>query len=609
MTLWRGILMRWSQGRRHHLQDLQSNPDQSLPWRCIVGVEKYSQEKWESGLPLQEIISQQYSLWQEQKIGDEFVRAFRQGQTLYVGAVFLDSVYVLDVSKFNLELCLKVFHSSDRQRLRVSAGLGLQMGYVMNVPIRRNPVHYVHCKLSYPSYSGIKVTEGRGKTVFQYDAPYDTYCFMSESSGEDKFVDDEIKLVWWNKMLQAEDRRDYLSEGYYSQYIKEYSLWTYSAHESQLKVILQKLPIEELLVVPGDGMGVVARNWEGPIVAGDAYYRSEKVIQETFLQTLVRGKRSKKNGAILVLSYVTSLMSEIEIKCCDNWSGPIIWVDSSDHCPLTSMTHLGRNVWGRGFVDFSIDSNEKVKIVDYHMYTENLLSLSKISYLSTPNDAVRYWMMMKPLINCVQGDYSLPIVVSSLRELCLNYKRGVQYYYAPLGIFFDDFENVRLEMDNILSYRKIYSIPSHHQYADIIRQNFHYYESEDLLLFNSIKQFDYEIVSDLAQSRISFQFVRDCIKKRLCRFISQRGNVVELHTIFGYSHLTVISEYQWDVLSQYLDEFCDGDWREKSCKPCGLMKKFRRKKQHGVEVRTPFGFLPLWYGDTIGKFENWSLWK
>lgn len=369
------------------MQDLQPSPDQTLDWREVVSISKYLKEEWEADLPLERVLREndpsycglEYIMWEQQRMSHEEMREFRNGKEVLVATIFHDAVQVVRVNRNTLEKYLLVFHSNNRQSLRIMAGLPLKMEYPTLVTVETKVHVMVHMKMPHPLLTSIMSYKGYGKVEYEMDTPRIVYQFTTEGY-EDQVLqlEDSVKFYWFQRQSQVADEINYLSKEYYQSSPAQYVHWTYSTHRAQVVQVLAALPEDAIIVAPGDGIGVVAENWKGEVIAGDQYYSSKKVDRETFLQTMIRGKRRDPN-AILFLSYVTSLMTDIELYSASNWTGPVVWLDSSDRCKLPGMAQQARNLFTRGCVIRNYDSQEKSHDSSYSRYTENLLGIPKIS--------------------------------------------------------------------------------------------------------------------------------------------------------------------------------------------------------------------------------------
>lgn len=589
------------------MQQAQPNPDKLLPWERVQQVNEITQMQWEAGITLAEIMQEtkSYCMWQGMPLPYSDYRRILHGEHIYVGSVLDDYVVVLRCNKFNVGAYLTVFNVSDVQKLRIAAGLGLSMGYTMTDSRRVVPKQMVHCYQQYPTFEGISAMEGDGPVLFVMETEKIHYHFCKGYKDVQVQLPREVKYYWWSMTLTVPVEFNYLDERLYATHMSSYSRWTFQEHRDQLQSVLMQFPKDSILVAPGDGVGVVANIWSGEVVSGDKYFEGGKVKRESFLETLVRGKR-RSSTSILILSYVTSLMTEIELQSCQNWSGPVIWIDGHGRSPIPGTEQFSRNCFIRGIrVTQPLVCAEKFEAQEYKLYTENLLALPVICQFER-NVAVDYYKKMRPFseVKVWSKELTCPCVVQTLSEWERALDKGIKnVYFAPLGKILGNSTPVRLRLNNELSGRKIYCIPASHAYSNLIRQLPSYVSGQYLYFYASVGT-ERSLKYDDFTLNVSFQ--EYCKEPALVEFVGNRKESWISHTIFGLQEWVVETALEYELATEYLREYADRGWDKKIQRYS--LKETNKLQQYVGIVRkeslvTPLTFPHEWYEMNDGKFK------
>jgi len=439
------------------------------------------------------------------------------------------------------------------------------------------------------------------------------YVFCSDKVDERIEVPLHVRVNYLHKVSQPVSTANFLDESLYESQHSSYSSWTYWSHKVQMEKILKQIPVEEILVVPGDGIGIAASLWRGKVVAGDKYFTNSLVKKETFLETMVRGKMTKETSC-LVLSYVTSLMSEIELFSASNWSGPVIWIDSSDRCPLKNMTHVSRNVFSRGINLVGSISLEHTKKIEFNSYTENLLGISSIAYVDVKNTAVQYWEQMRPMSVAKEWtrDVESLVVTSTLAEWYRAKDQGVSGpYFAPHGQIVKDAKPYRLTQDNTISYRDIYVIPRSHYCVPFLRGKMHYFEVDDKFFFCSFEQKERKTEFTIKKEVITLNIVMFEKQKTIVHVVGVHDKTIILSTLYGLLEFDISTALDYNDICTYLELYCSDRWIEKlpvmpkyTNEELKFMKK--KKRQVGI-VKIQVHFIVLLIGefDWINGLHKW----
>jgi hypothetical protein len=594
---WAQIRMRWKAPDLHYWDDLCPVVDRSYHWEKLVHVGDVPESQWYSGEELtRSLPANCVAIWIYQKMTVEQYKDLRMGCELFIAVILDDYIQVLKMNKFTVEPNILLFNSSDWQKLRILVGLGLGSMQVPNLkPAEvKKKIIYVHLVMQSPNISLIEAYEGDGKPWANHEIDGVNYLLCYKKKEEKISIPDALKMVWLGLVRKVPDRKDFLDPTYYEIAMDSYVAATFHDHHKQMSQILSQIPSSKRIVAPGDGLGIV-QSIRPDAIVGDLYSTVSSVPKETFLQTLVRGKRADKLS-ILILSYVTSLMSEIELYSCSNWEGPVIWIDSSQRCPLPGMRLAARNVYERGVHIGGCISKEIPTPSEYTRYTENLLSLEAIQYIGR-NDAVAYWESMRPFGKSSRYDGGVaPVVVGTLEEYSAAIVRNVSnIYYAPLGQLNPLCVPVRLKEENDLSYRQIYAIPADHRLVRYLKEIVHYGVSNDSFFFTATKQSDYEIILHRKEEKLSIKFRAEDNLPPLIELISCNGSEFILHTVYGLRKCVVRSKEDWESLDLYLVQFGDGQWQKK------LSDQFQSIRRR-LPSHPPWPAGPPWYHSGFSSF-------
>lgn len=223
------------------------------------------------------------------------------------------------------------------------------------------------------------------------------------------------------------------SDDYYV--ASSYSAWSFGSHVRQWKKILEKIPIGDRLVAPGDGCGVLASLRDGTVVSGDLHVdvtSHPAVRKETITETLQRAAQMQcDTDTWCMLSYVSHFLTQ------DDWmflglSGWKVVICDFKHVIREELT--GMEIVGPGVVAYANGHQmENIEIQsDIHefrekkpapiMYTENLLRLENVCIVSM-SPTVDYLFDM-----CPKAKYVSPNPL--MREYAR--RRGIEVT-APLG--------------------------------------------------------------------------------------------------------------------------------------------------------------------------------
>lgn len=366
-------------------------------------------------------------------------------------------------------------------------------------------------------------------------------------------VSDYIRLSWQRLSYSVPQTINYLDINYYYEGSDEYAGWSFQKHADQVHSIVKDIPVDRVLIGPGDGYGVLATTGRKCVV-GDLRPRIDSP-PETFLQTMKRGDR---NG-VLILSYVVSLMSTEDKDFVHCWEGPLVVIDS--HCPaeLLELKRVAPGIFVRNFPWVKYNG---LKIVEGYtesviQFSENLLRLETISDL-TNNNATRYWTEMRPF---AKRENKGPIVVETLSELFTVMKRypSRMPWLSPIGSYMTEVQIPRIEPECLLTTRTVYRIPITSSYVTFIKAHSHWGVDKEALFFcfSGKKQFEMKVGEDRVFVRIVEMTVATGIK---LLHVTTRS-IIWLHVgkIIVWSRTIFTVAIAWI----YLNEYGVGAWKRR----------------------------------------------
>jgi hypothetical protein len=296
----------------------------------------------------------------------------------------------------------RLFHSRDHGYLKKLFSCEVQKVHVEEKVAKVEEV-CVFFFANGPAIHDVQASEGDGSSV---DYAIDTIdkkilvCKRAKAGGSRVEVHPTVIHSWMQKAYSF-PAKDFLSLKFYEQSMRPYAVWSYERHVSQLKLAFENVPTDVKVIAPGDGIGIARMaldaDWGDNIRSSDAVidaWSHPSVKKSTFFDSLV-----PEEGAVLLLSYVNSLLRPRERDIVDFWPGPVFWIDSTAPMYL-DVVQFSPNVWGRRVPKKWRPSCSIVKDtlpVKFDMpYSENLMSLPGVLSL-TDNAAVQYYRAMSPL--------------------------------------------------------------------------------------------------------------------------------------------------------------------------------------------------------------------
>jgi len=547
---WAELLMTWPERAYHHLVDYQPEGE-GIPWSRVGALAAIPKQLWYDGLSADEYINQAnvngIAIWWNQRLTTEQLQKVRSVPLSLVWVLMCSGscVYAVGGAFENLVRSFPLlFCSPQLAFLQMCVGqrkVCIEVKFPGEKKEKSELVNPVFMAASGPSPSEIRSVEGDIQTAYETINMAGVIWLLCKKPTKSKKVvevPDAIKSVWLKTTFQYSKVKDYLSPEYYLMQMNAYSSWSFDIHKKQLIQVLENIPKDRQIVAPGDGIGLCSRIWEGslPVISGDLAQTNWTygVKKETIQETMERGSAP---GAVLVLSYVLSLMTEAERLFVDSWPGPIAVIEPKMVLTLPGFQMVGPGVWVRAFESLwlpKITMAEQIMSVDQILFSENLLSLETISFIYE-NPAVKYWKRMRPLGQAKlwkKGEVA-PLVVYSLPEWkeILSQIGGIIVYLVPLGGFWNEApKKVVLDVKDQLSWREVYEIPWSSDFQSDVRRSSHWVrlDSRLLFLFSYTGRLKWEGKNRLCNIEVSKEKVK--LKHAILLGIDKQGVMLRTHS-------------------------------------------------------------------------------
>lgn len=573
-TAWNQLIATWPVTASHPYVD--ALPEfKEYEWKKQQFIGTYTPEQWYGGLPLS-VTGGKADLyyWQEEKLSYEQCQMFKKNIIVQIGCVKEDHIHTLTFSSNQVEEFLPLFHHSDRQKIRIFSGLGLKMEQIMPVrPIeQKKDEANLHIEITRPSFEGmvVGVPDLTSTKIWTFSTEHKIYNFFSRRVDPlvTLSIPDAIKHTWMQHVREPAFDKDFLNPDYYVASKMDYSFWSYSAHVIQINSILKTLSPSSFLVVPGDGVGLVDSLWPGGLVAGDAAYSSGRVQKETFITTLVRGARANQHG-VLILSYVTNLMTQAEVEVMNMWKGPVVWVDNSDFCPIKNALHIARGVFVRGLAINPVIIGESTSLPRHQLYSENLLRIENISYFGPKNHSIQYWERMRPFSQAsawYEGN-PYPLVFDNLKEygdFISRHGHRPHAYLNSTGTFIQSPIPVLIEEDTSFHSRIVYYTHVKNPHVSLIQRKTHWAQTQDMFLFTFPHgQSSFELPNGTAKTRYTVLPYTGPIKEMFsCRILSFWDEAVVVNTLRGTLTWKPRIPFHLILMKEYFATFAHSGWEE-----------------------------------------------
>jgi len=471
-VMWSTIVAEWPMKAFHHLVDTQPEGNEK-PWQELCSISDIPLDQWYANIPAEEILRRvkkpAMAIWWAQRFSSEQLKEMRPDETKIMVLTCIDTmVYYVWGTLRNLMMDRNLFCYQQLAFLDMVLGRASKIACVVETKVERI-VEPVFCVAVGPRDMDIRSFKGDIHASYETIGTKDKIYMLSKRPSKGAPVAIEVpksvKLAWLRRTFVVAQKQDYLTQVYYQASMEQYSSWSFELHQKQVAQLLENLPTDSQIIAPGDGIGVVAKQWKGekPVIAGDLVSTpwSEGVVQESFMDTMNRGL----SGDVLILSYVLSMMNEEEKRCVSMWRGPVMVIEPKDHMILQGFEHVGPGVWIKDVprIYRPVVSVSEGPARTYGVaYSENLLTLPEISCL-TDNIAVQYWKSMRPqgkVVVWTKGEV-IPLVIATLPEYFF-YKSRIQgsiVYLAAIGKFWDGgAEEFLMDAVNTITTRRVYKI-------------------------------------------------------------------------------------------------------------------------------------------------------
>jgi len=493
---WTQVLDKWNDSAFHHLVDLL--PSKIIaPWVKAYLISDIKLNEWFNGITAREVArrfgsTEKIVKWVGERMTTGERMMLRENPDMKIIILCCEGEHVLYYSDIirTITLMYPMMLGPDLQAIRVAIGEGLGP-MILRKPQEEESSTPVFMVTTGPQASQVRVFEGDRTCILERVVDGSTTWLFCQKPKSKNFVETPLSLrATWLKWHYTPSRQvDFLNRSYYEMAMPSYAAWSFALHSKQVAQAIMHLPSHALLVVPGDGIGIVAAQWQGQIISGDTVhiqYTHESVRVESFWATMHRGHEADSNLKILVLSYVLTLMNSEEREMALNWPGPVILIDSSDCNVSPKMLHVGPGVFVKGLASAMIPQvtvAEDQTVKESVLYSENLLALKEISYIEE-NIAVQYWKKMRPLGHCrryTKQEQSV-VVIATVPELIRFWDDSVEVpvYFCPSGrvISRELIVPLIVFMDLKIKTRILYELPLSHSFIPAIKQHSMYAESE-----------------------------------------------------------------------------------------------------------------------------------
>jgi len=557
-------------------------------------VDQYVRRRWYAGLKAEEVTLKKDSWWQQEYIQQDVVAKWGPDTELSMCMCYQEHVYEWRATVREI-WDAKVFFNS-RNRAAVSVRLQSRDMPMVAVPqaqaismqrvdrIESWKGEYKKIEKTYVFFvilgpTAIQVRAFCGDATKEEVSVRDgemswVICGKPQAVLKELVVPDSLKYMWLRLTYRVDDKR-YLDSSYYLKSMMSYTSWTFSIHRSQVEQVLAMCQPEDLLVVPGDGIGVVASLWKGAIVTGDLIvtpFTNVLVEQESFMKTMQRGKERAGQApvrAVLVLSYVMNMMTDEEKRVVREWDGPVVVVDAKDNAPFSDVDHAGPGVYVKGLRGSCVGGEAQTSHAG-QLYSENLLSHPEISYFKE-SPSVLYFQQMRPMAKAnLRGPGT--VVVHDLVELVDLMVDGhsvFSYYLACVGKVVEGFSPVAFDLGTDLQPRVVYVVSNRHPVVHFLKSCAHYSVMRDLFYF--------VVPNALSVCQMDGLWLRSKVagtaKVHACRLLSRAGAALLMATIDGTKIWSLPEKVNGRSLSSshevrrlamalcYLEKFAQDGWQ------------------------------------------------
>jgi len=295
---------------------------------------------------------------------------------------------------------------------------------------------------------------------------------------------------------------------YYEKRNDPYSVWSFPVHSVQINHVLRLISPNSIVIAPGDGIGLIARNWAGKSVCTDRVISgltAGSVVRSSITDTLMSS--SQMPDGVLVLSYLSAFMTRDDWSIALSTKRPVFVLDVK--APPMGLVHggegerfftrIGRGLWVANSTVLPVtDFWKETEKASSIMYSENLLRNLRYLYFK-PGVYAEYVDVMRPFSGSrplVETDLETEemILAESVWDAMLaeNSYRRAPVYCGVLGRVIESaelcsgaYEGLRAEILEF-SARRVYKVHRNSRLAKVVSTLVNHYYQNDYLFFYSV---------------------------------------------------------------------------------------------------------------------------
>jgi len=553
---WEMLVSAWPVQAEHPLVDCPGEFQEEF--EKFVRVDSFAKDDWYSGLTAARVFGHSQALWQHEYIEPSVLACLGPDSVIIFGTCLGEFVWKIEGTVRSL-LTLCLFNSRNVGYLTRICGQTVRFPAVQVAVVKRSV--YVFFVMTGPRVTDVRSFVGNSQSVIDVVSDVDQTWFICSAPlrREEVSVPSSLKAMWLRK-VNAQRKKDFLDPGFYLRQFTSYTVWSYEVHYQQVQQALLLVPSGSTVVSPGDGIGLVASLWSGPVISGDMVHSplSHRLVEvESFAETMARGQQS---GNVLFLSYVFSLMSPREQLQVQTWDGPVVVIDNRDVSPGPGFSHVGPGVYVLG-LSGSAPLGVDFVPTDRQLFSENLLALREISYVER-NPSVLYWEQLRPLGNSqpYSGDSSV-LVVHSLPELSRYLLRDVKtgIYLTSIGRSFVGTKPIYIDISTKFVSGVVYELARDHLAVEFLKGYSHWTDLDGLFLFCFQRSCHMQRKGTKWEMRPVK--LKDAVNYP-CRLMSHQGGKVFLATMQGMVSVDVTDVRRRYGILLYLENFSHPSWKD-----------------------------------------------
>jgi len=187
----------------------------------------------------------------------------------------------------------------------------------------------------------------------------------------------------------------FLDASMYTERGVDYGRWSLKNHVAVIDHILSKIPIDEKIIVPGDGPGLVASR-RSNVIAGDIAITNithPEVRKETFVETIQRGLAA--GATTIILSYIYDFLDPIVLEYILSLRIKTYICDIANRVPDSRFVIVGYGITTNDSI-FVLPVGESRDVSSLSIaYPENLLRVDDQAIFLSINPAMQYLHSMQ----------------------------------------------------------------------------------------------------------------------------------------------------------------------------------------------------------------------